>query len=448
MQSVTSKLVEMLELDVSKQRLDSTHIESNMAKFGRIKLMATAIKRFLTQVKRHDEGSFKALRRSVRDRYEGNTNTLFGWKRLDDDQVTELRQSVAEDLLYLVERYRRNRNHHGRSSFLAMVTILEQQCDIDCGKVSLKDKTGGDIVCNPSDRDATLDGHKGSGYQVQLCESYSPENSVQLIVAAKVETACAHDSRAINWLLDHYQEHGHTPEELLADTAYGSDENFQKCARGRAWTSPLEPDNQPTSAPIVQLISPTSGESPEKDRDDETLGVLDFAYDAETNRFTHCPAGKELHRAHYKKSPEQHHLLMLGDDCLECSLHDRCPMHGNWMLYELRVPGKQLRLAQRRAREKTETFRQQYRMRGGIEATNSIVKRVTGLGRLRVRGRPSVTRSALLKVAGWNVLRAATALRRAATEQNGAEDGLRREAGLSSRSSRTLLSGFGLNLAA
>lgn len=116
-------------------------------------------------------------------------------------------------------------------------------------------------------------------------------------------------------------------------------------------------------------------------------------------------------------------------------------MHGNWMLYELRVPGKQLRLAQRRAREKTETFRQQYRMRGGIEATNSIVKRVTGLGRLRVRGRPSVTRSALLKVAGWNVLRAAT-------EQNGAEDGLRREAGLSSRSSRTLLSGFGLNLAA
>ena len=86
-------------------------------------------------------------------------------------------------------------------------------------------------------------------------------------------------------------------------------------------------------------------------------------------------------------------------------------MHGNWMLYELRVPGKQLRLAQRRAREKTETFRQQYRMRGGIEATNSIVKRVTGLGRLRVRGRPSVTRSALLKVAGWNVLRANRAKR-------------------------------------
>ena len=45
MHDVTGELVQLLELDVSKQRLDSTHIESNMAKFGRMKLMATAIRR-------------------------------------------------------------------------------------------------------------------------------------------------------------------------------------------------------------------------------------------------------------------------------------------------------------------------------------------------------------------------------------------------------------------
>ena len=54
MHDVTGELVQLLELDVSKQRLDSTHIESNMAKFGRMKLMATAIRRFLVQLKRHD----------------------------------------------------------------------------------------------------------------------------------------------------------------------------------------------------------------------------------------------------------------------------------------------------------------------------------------------------------------------------------------------------------
>ena len=55
MHDVTAELVKLLDLDVSKQRLDSTHIESNMAKFGRIRLMATAARRFLVQLKRHDE---------------------------------------------------------------------------------------------------------------------------------------------------------------------------------------------------------------------------------------------------------------------------------------------------------------------------------------------------------------------------------------------------------
>lgn len=37
-----------------------------------------------------------------------------------------------------------------------------------------------------------------------------------------------------------------------------------------------------------------------------------------------------------------------------------------------------------------------------------MLKRVTGFGRLRVRGRPAVTMSTLLKVVGWNLLRAAS----------------------------------------
>ena len=54
------------------------------------------------------------------------------------------------------------------------------------------------------------------------------------------------------------------------------------------------------------------------------------------------------------------------------------------------------------------------RSRSGIESTNSLLKRVTGLGRLRVRGRRAVFASILLKVAGWNLLRAVASLRKAA----------------------------------
>lgn len=89
--------------------------------------MSTAIRLFLSQLKRHDEGSYTQLRRSLRERYESSPNSIFGWKKLDDDEVTSLRQSVAEDLAYLVDRYRCNKKHNGRSTYLMMVKVFEQQ---------------------------------------------------------------------------------------------------------------------------------------------------------------------------------------------------------------------------------------------------------------------------------------------------------------------------------
>ena len=73
----------------------------------------------------------------------------------------------------------------------------------------------------------------------------------------------------------------------------------------------------------------------------------------------------------------------------------------------IRIKMKDVRLERRRAAEKTDSFRSRYKKRSGIEGTNSSLKRVTGMGHLRVRGRPSVFNSVLLKVAGWNILRAA-----------------------------------------
>ena len=90
---------------------------------------------------------------------------------------------------------------------------------------------------------------------------------------------------------------------------------------------------------------------------------------------------------------------MLSPACAACPLKDRCPMRRDPMLCDLRIDGNDLRLAQRRATEKTETFRVEYRKCGGIEATISLLKRVTGPGRQRVRGRPvlfSVLFSALI----------------------------------------------------
>ncbi len=64
-------------------------------------------------------------------------------------------------------------------------------------------------------------------------------------------------------------------------------------------------------------------------------------------------------------------------------------------------------MAGRRREQETPVFAERYRTRSGIESTNSGLKNRLGLDRLRVRGRGSVFRVILHKVAGWNVLRAA-----------------------------------------
>src|SRR3954465_2555156 len=94
---VTTRLIEALDLDVSRQRLDSTHVFSHMASFGRTKLMAVAIKRFLTQLKRHDPDAYTALPDEFRLRYAPAQTRLFADAK-DAEARARCRQQAAEDL--------------------------------------------------------------------------------------------------------------------------------------------------------------------------------------------------------------------------------------------------------------------------------------------------------------------------------------------------------------
>ena len=53
---------------------------------------------------------------------------------------------------------------------------------------------------------------------------------MQLIVAAKAQTACDHDSAALGPMLADLQGKGMLPKAMLAETTYGSDENVQAAA--------------------------------------------------------------------------------------------------------------------------------------------------------------------------------------------------------------------------
>jgi len=387
--NVTTKLIEALDLDVSRQRLDSTHVFSHMATFGRTKLMAIAIKRFLTQLQRHDSDAYATLPEELRQRYAPPQARLFADAK-DADTRARYRQQAAEDLHFIITRFADRPDHTSRSTYKALITIFGQQCELSGEKVVVKTKTGGDCVQNPSDLDATYSGHKGPGYQVQLAETCVPSNEVQLITAALPQTACEPDADAVPPMLDQLEKAARLPEELLADTLYTSDENVQAAeARG------------------VDMLGPVPGRAPESDP--EALSVDDFAWDERTGMIDACPAGHRPTSCSHDAATATTRFEMPASACSECPFRKQCPIESTHDgTFTLDVTDKERRLAGRRVEEATEVFKERYAPRSGIESTNSGLKNRLGLGRLRVRGRGSVFRVLLHKIAGWNVLRASS----------------------------------------
>jgi len=393
MAEITVKLVDVLEIKIDKQRLDSTHIFSDMASFGRTRLMGVAIKRFLSQLKRHGQTDYHALDESLRNRYAPGVNQLFADTKKDGASRRLLRQQVAEDMYMLVKRFGEDKSHAGRDTYKAMERIFYEQCAVQENQVQIKKQTGGNVMQNPSDPDATYDGHKGPGYQVQISETCHPDNEVQIIVCAMPQTAVESDTAATSEVLDNLQETGFLPKELFADTHYCSDENIQDAAdRG------------------VELVGPVQcGSLIEKDVD--RLNIDDFNIDEQTEEVICCPASHKPVSSIHDKQSGKTKTIMPSSTCNQCEFRKECPVEKCREGYGLYHTAKQRRLAGRRREENTDVFRDRYRIRGGIEGTNSSLKRRTGLGRLRVRGRPRVFYSILLKITGWNILRASVCVK-------------------------------------
>jgi len=393
MERVTKRVVELAEIKIDHQRLDSTHVFSNMATFGRTRMMGVAIRRFLTQVKRHDTAGYVALGEDLRARYAAGEHRLFGSVGKDEESRRQLRQQVAEDLWFLIQRFETEAAHAVRPTFKAMKAIFEQQCEVvESGAIEVKKATGGNVIQNPSDPDATYDGKKGPGYQVQIAETCHEDNEVQVITCAIPQTAVQSDVNATPAVLEELAENGLLPTELFADAAYGSDENVEQAsARG------------------VELISPTKEGANEQAKTDPfaTLGLDDFVIDEATETVVRCPDGIAPESSTHDPLTGKTTTIMPAAACGACAFSGECPVRRTPAGYRLEHTAKQRRLAGRRREERTDVFAERYTIRAGIESTNSGIKRRSGLGRLRVRGEPRVHMAILLKLAGWNILRAA-----------------------------------------
>jgi len=391
---ITDKLAKVFKVNTDNQRIDSVHIQSNMRRLGRIGIFTSSINTFLVNLKRGHKELFDTIDKAIIDRYLPK-ESLQCFSMVKPSESAKTLASVSADLFHLVEQFKDHPDIKGMHSYKLLERVLKEQCTVkdDGTAVELKrpQEIPSDSLQNPSDPDATYSGHKGQGYQVQVMETYHPdkdgkEESLNLITHVEVEPAHESDANALLPAIESSKERGLAPEELLADTLYGGEENCQEAKKLG-----------------VEVISPAKGVK-EKDI------TLSYFKVNEKGDIVSCPQGHTPVKTKAKKT--RHTVAFDSQKCCTCPFQETCPVKQGTKNYYLRYTNKAMRLAQRRAYEKTDDFKDRYRWRSGVEATMSEYDRKTGVKHLRVRGLKAVRFCATLKAVAVNIFRA-TAVRRA-----------------------------------
>ena len=233
--------------------------------------------------------------------------------------------------------------------------------DDDAGEckvpVALKDpkQVSADSLQSPHDPDVTYSGHKGKGYEVQVAETNChEENATQLITHVEVTPSSGSDTDVSVPVVDGLAERKVRPDELFADTAYGSGRNaFEASRRG------------------TELVSPVAGSAPGNSHEGEgdgppPLTAADFQIDVTGEQATVCPAGHpSIEEYELKDAPERVEVHFAGTTCEPCHLRSRCPVKLDRRAgaYVLKADLVKVNIERRRRAEATEEWRKRYDIR-------------------------------------------------------------------------------------
>lgn len=420
-EKLTCALMEADGLSSVRQRLDSTHVISNIKLLSRLGLFTETVTHFMRELRKEAPEKLARLDGGYARRYLDREGYFADAKR---EQAQRRMPLVAQDLGALVRAFEADPGVNEWQSYRLLVRLLSEQCDVavvadgDVAVVTVKppQDIGGDSLQSPHDPDATY-GHKGKGYETQIAETCVEENPYQVITAVEVTSANASDQHATVPIVEDLVDRGIAPEVLLADTGYGSGENIVECAqmgvellarvqdpaapaRVDVWEAPVEPmPSTPESAPAPKIIIDTSEPLP-------VSGLGAFAFNTTFDEVLRCPEGHPP-VDHYA-TDSAFYTYFPGNACRECPVATTCPTRTRAGTDErmLRWRDSKAATAARQREQQEPAFKQAYKLRSGIESTNAEIKGRHGAGDLRVRGKTGVEVAMYMKAAALNAKRA------------------------------------------
>ena len=402
---ITGELAKAFSVDTRNQRLDSVHIRSNMKNLGRIGMVTTTIRKFLVNLKRHQCDLFKSLPANLIDTYLSK-DPLAVFSKVKPSESRHKLKQVCQDMFEIYKHFAGAESVESMTSYKLLSRVLNEHCNISSinqeGKEGItvkaaKSISGGSLQ-NPSDPTAGYNSHKGQGYEGQVMETYTvkdndhsnnanekdnvKEKKAELNLITYVSPAPSNCSDA-DALMPAIKDTGRRelgPEKILADALYGSDENL-KSAKDEG----------------VEVVAPVMGY-----KEKHAINLSDFEI-SEGYKEIICPMGQKAERINLCK--DSLHAGFAIVTCRQCARLSDCPVKKGAKFYYLRSTYQAFKNSHRRKFESTAKFKEQYRMRSGIEGAISELDRRTGIKHLRVRGLAAVRFCMNLKAAGLNIFR-------------------------------------------
>lgn len=426
MERVFADLVRVLgeanDIKLTRQRLDSTHITSNIATRTRLGLFVETIEHFMRELKRRAPDELDAIDDAIRARYIDREGYFADAKSADSRRRLGV---AAQDLAVLVTHFEAHDEIAEWESFGLLRRLLAEQCIVaDGGLIELKPPTdiSPDSLQSPHDPDATY-GRGGKGYRAQLAETCHPDNPFELVTGAELTDAHTSDQTQAVPMLEKLEANGVAPDEMFADQGYGSGANIVESARmGVELVCPVADPSGPQKAD--RWLGEDEADAPADEASGAPTATLaDFRTTKRFDAITACPAGHAPVEARQKRG-----RLYARFDARQC---DGCPFAESCPARRLRDGGRSISrkpkvfaTARRQREQRTAAFKESYRIRSGAESLMAEGKGKHGLARPRVRGRPRMELKLFLVASAINVKRAFTHFVRRLVEVDGEGDRL------------------------
>jgi len=401
---ISKAAIDKIGLSTNEQRVDSTHIVSNICTRGRLDLFEKTIKLFITSL---DQAHFARIPKNIRKWHEHEPQ---GWFGLGPGERRAKLEQLATYLLKLITIFRNEPKVTASEEYQLLVRLFKEQCEINSNtdqkanqQVQVRKSPQGETMQSPFDPDASY-GHKGRGYSAHITETCNNPGKQEIITDFEVHGAARSDVGKAPEILDRLESAGLLPEKLYADGGYPSVPSAVKVAERN----------------VDFITAVNRGPMP-----NTMMGRDRFKFD-ENGLVVQCPNKHRPidHRMLSASNQKEKslHAIFDGGLCRKCSKLDRCPVRApnhrergcqpRSTVGDFRLDiTPQLRLRdQMYARQQTTHWKQLYKIRSGIEATISELKRCHGLGKLRVRRAAKVCFALACKVIACNIKRWAKAL--------------------------------------